>query len=104
MQKASLRALTAIHAFGVLHGDIRPQNILVPQSEQGGVRFIDFGFSRAIATEADILKEVEELLHVVGCMRLSRTAFSQRLSLNQDNLTHVTTVVKGTPTLLGLYF
>ena len=63
--RASIQALKAIHGFGVLHGDVRRQNILVPGSGRQGVRFIDFGFSRAIATEEDCLKELEELHDVV---------------------------------------
>ena len=66
MVRASFEALKAIHGFGVLHGDIQRQNILVPGSGRQGVRFIDFGFSRTIATEKDCLKELEELQGVVG--------------------------------------
>ncbi|KAF8924316.1 hypothetical protein BGZ47_004112, partial [Haplosporangium gracile] len=61
-KKKIREALSAIHSLGVLHGDIRPQNILVKR--EGPVRrffFIDFGLSmfttdkEKLQQEADIL-------------------------------------------------
>lgn len=40
-----LSAYAELHARGVLHGDVRPSNILV--EETGAVRLVDFGLSRA---------------------------------------------------------
>jgi RIO-like serine/threonine protein kinase len=48
-QKAVLGALRAIHAQGVMHGDLKPANILV--TTDGSIRFIDF--ERACITDAD---------------------------------------------------
>ena len=39
-----LRAFDEIHYLGVLHGDVRPENILV--GRDGGVWIIDFEFSQ----------------------------------------------------------
>lgn len=75
MVEASFEALNAIHGFGLLHGDVRPANILVPRTGWQGVRFIDFGFSRSIATDVDCRKELQELQGIVSqwypCTRAS---------------------------------
>ena len=39
--------LAAVHARGILHGDVKPGNILI--GEDGRPRLVDFGFSRPIA-------------------------------------------------------
>ncbi|KAF9138565.1 hypothetical protein BGX30_009003 [Mortierella sp. GBA39] len=58
-------ALSAIHDLGVVHGDIRPQNIVV-QHDGPNVRFyiVDFGMSRIAAdtTERDWEKDVLDSL------------------------------------------
>jgi serine/threonine protein kinase len=46
--EALFAVLDVIHSSGILHGDIRKDNIMVPKGGQSGVRFIDFGFARAI--------------------------------------------------------
>jgi serine/threonine-protein kinase len=43
------RALAYAHEHGVLHGDIRPENILI--DADGDVRVADFGISRVLADE-----------------------------------------------------
>ena len=43
---AVARALAVVHARGVVHRDLKPQNIIV--DEQGRPRIIDFGLARAV--------------------------------------------------------
>ncbi|ADD41559.1 serine/threonine protein kinase [Stackebrandtia nassauensis] len=42
-------ALAAVHAKGIIHGDVKPGNILIP-SDGGSVRLVDFGVARRIAS------------------------------------------------------
>jgi tRNA A-37 threonylcarbamoyl transferase component Bud32 len=46
VETAALEALDAVHACGLLHGDISRKNIMVVRGKQPSVRFLDFGFSR----------------------------------------------------------
>ncbi|KAG0554852.1 hypothetical protein KC19_12G125000 [Ceratodon purpureus] len=46
--KATFVALNVVHEFGIFHGDIRCNIILVVKRGQGGVRLIDIGFSPAV--------------------------------------------------------
>lgn len=41
--KDSLRGLSACHAAGLAHGDIKPENVILTRA--GGVRLVDFGLS-----------------------------------------------------------
>ena len=47
IQQKILQAFDRIHSLGILHGDIRPENILV--GTDGDVWIIDFEFSRIAA-------------------------------------------------------
>ncbi|KAF9323717.1 hypothetical protein BGZ91_003408 [Linnemannia elongata] len=61
-KKKIREALSAIHSFGVLHADIRPQNILVKRD--GPVRrffFIDFGLSQ-FTTDKEKLQQEADIL------------------------------------------
>ncbi|XP_023212516.1 probable serine/threonine-protein kinase DDB_G0281745 [Centruroides sculpturatus] len=53
-------ALGEIHAAGVLHGDIREQNILLHRTTKQPY-FIDFGFSRESSCEMDFEEEIKKL-------------------------------------------
>ena len=43
----ALAALSAVHAAGILHGDIRPENVMLLRNDaRPCVRLIDFGFAQ----------------------------------------------------------
>ncbi|HEY3412434.1 MAG TPA: protein kinase [Armatimonadota bacterium] len=56
-------ALAAAHAAGIVHGDLRPENVLLTQ--QSFVKVADFGLSRAISASPDL--EQNSLLRWVQC-------------------------------------
>jgi len=66
---AALQALDAIHACGLLHGDVSSSNIMVVWGKQPPVRILDFGFSsvtrdkKLLRAERKCLKGV--LTHMV---------------------------------------
>ncbi|RME42418.1 MAG: serine/threonine protein kinase [Deltaproteobacteria bacterium] len=46
IMKALCEALEAVHLRGIIHRDIKPQNIIV--TETGGVKLVDFGISKPL--------------------------------------------------------
>ncbi|KAF9378893.1 hypothetical protein CPC16_011072 [Podila verticillata] len=55
-------ALSAIHDLGVIHSDIRPQNILVQHDGQNArFYFVDFGLSRITADKTELNWEMDVL-------------------------------------------
>jgi tRNA A-37 threonylcarbamoyl transferase component Bud32 len=62
-------AIVAVHNLGVVHGDIRPQNI-VAQEIEGNVRFtvIDFGLSRWTQDESEFEQEMKRLEGVLDSL------------------------------------
>ncbi|MDE9366768.1 Stk1 family PASTA domain-containing Ser/Thr kinase [Luteipulveratus sp. YIM 133132] len=44
-----LRALAAAHGAGLIHRDVKPENVLI--SEDGSVKVADFGLARAVTTD-----------------------------------------------------
>ena len=59
-KKAVVAALDKIHSLGVLHGDIREDNILVGRHEKCPF-FVDFGFSRECRSKKAFKEEKKEL-------------------------------------------
>ena len=62
-----IKALSSLHEHGVLHGDIRPSNILV-QYECGKVNFklIDLAFSQLISKREEARREMDTMKKVLG--------------------------------------
>ena len=48
LMNAVLSAVTAVHQRGVVHGDLKPSNIML--SEQGDIILIDFGLGRLLSS------------------------------------------------------
>jgi tRNA A-37 threonylcarbamoyl transferase component Bud32 len=55
--EALFAALDVIHSSGILYGDLRTENIMVPKGGQSGVQFIDFGFVHAIVDSENCKRE-----------------------------------------------
>ena len=60
--EAALTTLKSIHRVGILHGDIRPENILVSDS---GITIIDFGHSRQCDNQVAKNKEYQQLRSLI---------------------------------------
>ena len=64
-------ALAAMHQCGILHGDIRPSNILVANGKQARVRFFDFGFACFVTSDVGCKREyaqLKSLLSMFTCL------------------------------------
>ena len=78
MRERIIKLLASIHAQGLLHGDIRRENILIRYCHDGfNIMFIDFGFSRKISNRKESQKEMIALkvilrIRSVNCEQVSR--------------------------------
>ena len=88
--RATFDALNVVHASGILHGDIRCDSILVVEG-QGGVRLIDFGFSRPITSTEDSRKECAQLLDIF--QHFSQSSHRSPSTLGEIGLGHRIEVV-----------
>ncbi len=61
-----LKGLDACHRRGIMHRDLKPQNLLVDRS--GTLKLADFGLARAFSVP------MKKYTHEVPCCRQSRTA------------------------------
>lgn len=62
-----VKALSDIHDHGVLHKDIRPENILIERHRDGfRVMFIDFAFSKGVSNKEESKKEMAILNMMLG--------------------------------------
>jgi len=59
-----LKAFKQIHARGVLHGDVRPENILVRPDQS--VVVIDFEMSELMAPREALMSEMREVKHLLA--------------------------------------
>ncbi|KAG0362078.1 hypothetical protein BG005_006735 [Podila minutissima] len=67
-------ALSAIHDLGVVHGDIRPQNILVQHDGPcAQFYFVDFGMSRITADKTELNWEMDVLDLLLRDMAVDRS-------------------------------
>ncbi|KAG0307767.1 hypothetical protein BGZ98_009839 [Dissophora globulifera] len=61
--------LSLIHTYGILHNDIRMDNILVQHDSNGvQVRFIDFAWSKPASNRREFRKEITKLKMLLGLL------------------------------------
>ncbi|KAG0319570.1 hypothetical protein BGZ99_005013 [Dissophora globulifera] len=61
--------LSLIHTYGILHNDIRLDNILVRRDSNGvQVQFIDFAWSKPASNRRDLRKETSKLKMLLGLL------------------------------------
>ena len=66
-RNGAVKALASLHDHGVLHGDIRPDNVLVQyEHNKINVKLIDLAFSRRISNKNEAKKEMITLQRMLG--------------------------------------
>jgi len=67
-------ALTAVHAHGIVHRDVRPESILCEQPG-GRILLADFGLAAFLATEEEFAERITTAGHIVTDLRYSAPEF-----------------------------
>ena len=72
-RNGAVKALSSLHDHGVLHGDIRRENILVQyEHDKVNVKLIDLAFSRRISNKNEAKKEMKTLQRMLGFRETER--------------------------------
>ncbi|KAG0199630.1 hypothetical protein BGX28_007110 [Mortierella sp. GBA30] len=82
-------AMSAIHEMGVVHGDIRPQNIVVQhQGLNTKFFFVDFGFSRFTVDKTELVQEKATLNSLLRNIAAARLILPKEFDVHDINRSH----------------